>query len=163
MKYNLSLLALLMFGAVAPTFAQTVITTTEVREGLPGVVRTLAPSSSVVERRILTQPVVLRTQTQMPMGIAAVRSNYVKRLSDIKDQIDLSLRSGWISADRHAELSKWQQDLLDEERGLRANNNGIVAASDVDMMEKHVNGLAYTLAKDLGARNRVAGTGIVTY
>lgn len=162
MKYNLSILGVLMLGAIAPAFAQTVITTTELREGLPGVVHTLTPSS-VVQRRILTQPVVVRTQTQMPLSVAAVRSNYAKRLSDIKGQIDLALQRGWITAARYDELCKWHLDLVNEERGLRANNNGIIAASDVDMMERHVNGLAYSLAKELSSGTRVAGTGVVTY
>lgn len=162
MKYNPSILGVLMLGAVAPAFAQTVITTTEVREGLPGVVHTLTPSS-VVQRRVLTQPVVVHTQTQMPLSVAAVRSNYAKRLSGIKEQIDLALQRGWISAERHADLSKWHSDLVNEERGLRANNQGIIAASDVDMMERHVNGLAYSLAKELSSGKQVAGTGVVTY
>ena len=163
MKYNLSILGVLMLGAVAPAIAQTVITTTEVRESVPGV-HVLTPSS-VVQHRVITQPVVVKTQTQtqMPMTVAAVRSNYAKRLSGIKEQIDMAFAKGWISEARNAELCKWHMDLVNEERGLRANNAGIIAASDVDMMERHVNGLAYTLAKDLSSNNRVAGTSVETY
>lgn len=155
MKYTP--LALVLFGAAqigTSAFAQTVYTQTEVRTA-PSVLMTVptAPvvtQSSVVHKRTIVSPVVMSgsVPTSAPtIDVAVLRSNYRKRLADIKDQIGSALQNGWISQEKADELYKWQSDLVAEEQGLRVNNQGIISSADVDMMEKHVTGLAYVLSQ----------------
>lgn len=164
MKYILPRSGLLVLALVSalPAMAQTVITTTEVQETLPGIVETVVPGS-VVQRRTLIQPASSVVRTEITGAtLPVLRSNYEKRLSGILDQINLAEQRGWLTSARAEELRKWNSDLVNEERGLRANSNGIVASSDVDMMERHVNGLAYILAKEISSF-QVAGKATQTY
>lgn len=84
-----------------------------------------------------------------------MRSDYAKRLSDMKDQLEMARVKGWISSEVYADLRNWHADVVKEEQILREKGAGIVAASDVDQLERHLNGLSYTIIAKIseGSRN----------
>jgi hypothetical protein len=75
------------------------------------------------------------------------RSNYSARLSDMLGQLNLAYERGWLSAGQFAELKDWQASLVRELLLLQDSGHGIVPSAYVDQMERHLNGLAYTMAR----------------
>jgi len=94
---------------------------------------------------------------------AYLRSNYSKRLDDLLEQINLGLVKGWLTPGQADELKRWHGDVAKEVELLRLAGGGIVRREDVDQLERHVNGLAYIVTRQINANARTAGTGKPPY
>jgi len=88
------------------------------------------------------------------------RSNYSKRLGDILEQLSFAHDRGWLSDAQYADLRNWEASVAMEELVLREKGLGIVPRADVEQMERHLNGLAYTVNRDIDQGSRVANSGL---
>lgn len=139
-----------------------------------------AKTQSLVTMLMLAQACILpsevgaQTSNAQPMPANAqsvffstsepvMRSNYQKRLADLRDQIDLGLSRGWLSASQANYLKSWESDIAKEEEGLRQGSGGIVADKYTDQLERHVNCLSWMITHELNSANKVAGTNQPTY
>ena len=170
MKKLLPTSSLLLLGVIiaSPVLAQSIITQTEVRESLPGMLMPSAVYTTKTKKTVVqtTPAATASTVTTELTGdiLASRRSNYEKRLSDIMAQINMAESRGWITAARAEELRKWNSDCLTEVSHLRVTNgtDGVVSLADVDLLERHLNGLAYTINRELG-QVRTAGSNTTIY
>ena len=106
--------------------------------------------SVVVERRVISEP-----ETYVVSDADAVkRSNYVKRLNDMSTQISSAHEKGWLTDAQFKDLSDWHGSVAKEELALRQAGAGTVKASDVDLVEKHMTGLAYAINKNIDANTK---------
>jgi hypothetical protein len=103
--------------------------------------------SVVIERRVINEP---KTYIESDADLVK-RSNYVKRLDDMSEQISSAHSKGWLTDAQFNDLSNWHQSVAKEELALRQSGAGTVKASDVDLVEKHMTGLAYAINKNIDA------------
>lgn len=77
------------------------------------------------------------------------RSNYQKRLADLLEQIETGRQHGWLNAQQYQELKNWQANCATEVNALKDSDGGKVTRNDADELERHLNGLAYMINRDI--------------
>lgn len=113
----------------------------------PALTQTDHRVTRVVERRVISEP----STVVISDADAVKRSNYVKRLNDMGEQLSSAYSKGWITQGQFNDLSNWHASVAQEELAFRQAGSGTVKASDVDQMEKHMTGLAYAINKSIDA------------
>lgn len=108
--------------------------------------------SRVVERKVISEP----STVILSDADAVKRSNYQKRLQHLSEQINMGYSKGWLSRAQFDDLSQWHSSVAKEEFALREAGYGRVRASDVDLMEKHMTGLAFAINKNIDAGSKAA-------
>lgn len=119
----------------------------------------------VIERRVFAGTIP-QVQVTEPRGVAEPlvtlqeerRSNYSKRLADVLEQITFAYSKGWLSRRQYDDLRQWHASVAMEELALRQAGGGIVRRSDVDQLERHMNGLAYTVNREIEEGSKVASS-----
>jgi len=112
-----------------------------------------------VRPKIIEQPVIMSPPVDInviPGPTLALRSNYSKRLGDILEQLSTAYQRGWLSERQYADLKTWEAQVAMEELLLRQKGNGIVPRADVEQMERHLNGLAYTVNQQIDQGSKMA-------
>jgi hypothetical protein len=121
--------------------------------------RYTAPAPAFIERTTTVQTVSPRVVPRVvenpvlivPDTAGAVRSNYAKRLADMADQLSMAFNRGWISQAQYDNLKDWHNSVSMEEMVLRNNDGGVVTTTNADQLERHLNGLAYTINQSIAA------------
>lgn len=141
-------LAVLVTSCVQSTgaFGQEIIERTVIKR-VPPVLMDSQRVERVVEKQVIHEP---ETFVQSDADLVK-RSNYVKRLNDMQDQISNARANGWLSDAQFKDLSDWHASVAKEELAMRESGYGRVPASDVDQMEKHMTGLQYAINKNIDA------------
>lgn len=119
----------------------------------------------VIQRRVLVGAPIPQTQIREPSSEPLLtlrqekRSNYSKRLADMLEQLTFAYSKGWLTENQFNDLKSWHANVAMEELVLREAGGGIVKLSDVDQLERHMNGLAYTINKQIDEGSKVASSG----
>lgn len=141
-------LAVLVTSCVQSTGAlgQEIIEKTVVKR-IPPLLMRNQRIEKVVEKQVIHEP---ETFIQSDADLVK-RSNYVKRLNDMAEQINNARSNGWLTDAQFKDLSDWHASVAKEELAMRESGYGRVPAADVDQMEKHMTGLQYAINKNIDA------------
>lgn len=144
-------LAVLVTSCVQSTgaFGQEMIERTVVKR-VPPVLMENQRVQRIIERQVIHDPgIFIQSDADL-----VKRSNYVKRLSDMQEQISNARANGWLTDAQFKDLSDWHASVAKEELAMRESGYGRVPASDVDQMEKHMTGLEYAINKNIDANKK---------
>jgi hypothetical protein len=108
---------------------------------------------------VLEQNVLVRQRSNFIENESSLprRSNYSKRLGDLLEQLTFAYDRGWLDQQQFQDFKNWQANVAMEELLLREQGNGIVPRTSVEQMERHLNGLAYTINQQIDAGSKLAG------
>lgn len=125
-----------------------------------------AQNTTVIEeKQVLTRPIsqtiVIERKTVADAPLKC--SNYDKRFSDLLDQINLGESRGWLTAEKAQELRNWRAGVVKELALFRDAAGGILGGSDAAQLERHTNGLAFMINKEIGAGSAIAGVNAPVY
>ncbi|MBX9687985.1 MAG: hypothetical protein K2X27_14865 [Candidatus Obscuribacterales bacterium] len=110
----------------------------------------------IIERAVLLEPDIKILSDETIQGL---RSNYAKRLSDMREQLDMAFTRGWLSSSDYSDLLKWRSTVAAEEMLFRQSAGGILSLADLNRLERHVNGLAYTINQRIAQGSKLAASG----
>lgn len=113
--------------------------------------------STVIEEKEvkITSPPAPAAETVKMANLAGLRrSNYDKRLDDMLDQINMGFERGWLTSDQSSTLKSWQSDCKTEVSVLKDAGGGVVPSESVNLLERHVNSLAWMINRQIGEGSR---------
>lgn len=109
--------------------------------------------------RIIENRVQVSSSTSYDESSLPKRSNYSKRLNDMLEQMSTGHDRGWLSDAQYTDLKNWEASVAMEELVMRNKGGGTVPGADVAQLEQHMNGLAYTINREVSEGSRVANFG----
>ncbi len=112
-----------------------------------------------VVHRVIENRVQVSSNTTYDESSLPRRSNYSKRLNDMLEQMSTAHERGWLSDAQYSDLKNWEGSVAMEELVMRNKGGGIVPGADVAQLEQHMNGLAYTINREVSEGSRVANFG----